>query len=272
MFEANGHAFTLRGGFLGAGTFDVGSAGATLTTQTFGTGMEFSGRFTGTGGLTINGPGLVSVYSSGAFATPTNFQSGIIDVRVHDAFSSSAPLTLATGTHLRTHTYGVTVGGLSGSGRITMNTEFENYDRSGFIATVQNTDSTFTGLIEVYGGIVKSGTGTLTLGSDQQFKGSTTINGGTLRTTGSVYLERPFHVGSGGGTIDTAAGTSLQLNIQSSGTGTLIKTGEGKLEFRSSLNIDGDLAINAGTVIIDSPSFWDGSSPAAMSRSRPARC
>ena len=69
-----------------------------------------------------------------------------------------------------------TVGGLSGTGQVTLGTSTLTVDGGG----------TFSGAISGLGGLIKSGAGELSLSGTNGFTGSTTVSGGELAVNGSI--------------------------------------------------------------------------------------
>jgi fibronectin-binding autotransporter adhesin len=139
------------------------------------------------------------------------------------------------------------------------------------------------GWIAGSGGLVKSGTGTLTLNTTNTYTGPTTIsagvlavdnlndggsassigasgtaaanlviNGGTLRLTGSqTNTNRSLTLGASGGILDVAtASSSMQISGVATGTGKLTKNGPGTLIFTRANTFSGGTLINGGTIYL----------------------
>ncbi len=133
--------------------------------------------------------------------------------------------------------------------------------------------STLTSVIAGTGSVIKSGVGKLTLTNANTYTGTTTIsggtisidaenrlggstgddvalNGGTLATTATFAIDdasRAVSVGASNGTINTASSTTLTLNNNMTGSGTLTKEGTGTLVLQGDGH-SGNFIINAGTV------------------------
>lgn len=137
-----------------------------------------------------------------------------------------------------------------------------------------------TGTITGTGGLTKSGTGTLTLGSGHSFTGpvainggivsvasldsagnpsslgassstapaNISINGGALRLDGSQSAtDRGINIGTSGATLSTP-GQSLNLSGLIAGNGTLTKTGPGTLLLGNTNTYSGGTNIDQGTI------------------------
>jgi autotransporter-associated beta strand protein len=123
------------------------------------------------------------------------------------------------------------------------------------------------------GGLTKSGTGTVTLGTVNSYTGGNAINAGTLVVTGTlgsgattISNGATLQIGTGGTTgafSDTSAITNngtLAFNRSNalsegvdfgtiSGTGALVKSGAGALTLGSANTYSGGTTVNAGTII-----------------------
>jgi fibronectin-binding autotransporter adhesin len=146
-------------------------------------------------------------------------------------------------------------------------------------------DYTFigSGSISGSGGLTKSGTGTLTISTINDYTGPTllgggvlaidslgdagtpgsigaasaaannfTINGGTLRLTGSqTNTNRNLTLGASGGSFDIASnGSSMQISGAIGGSGSLVKTGVGTLILAKANTYTGGTTINQGTIYL----------------------
>ncbi|GAA5125814.1 autotransporter-associated beta strand repeat-containing protein [Luteolibacter yonseiensis] len=147
---------------------------------------------------------------------------------------------------------------------------------------------TGSGSISGSGGLTKSGTGTLTISTVNDYTGPTllnggvlaidslgdagtpgsigaataaagnfVINGGTLRLTGSqTNTNRSLTLAASGGGFDIATnGSSMQISGAIGGSGGLVKTGPGTLILAKANTYTGGTTINQGTI------YLAGSSP-----------
>jgi fibronectin-binding autotransporter adhesin len=147
------------------------------------------------------------------------------------------------------------------------------------------TDYTLSGngYISGTGGLTKSGTGTLTINTANDYTGATTVNGGvlavatlgdggtpssigaagvgasnlvlnggTLRLTGSqTNTNRSMTLGASGGILDVAtSGSSMQVSGTLTGSGRLTKTGPGTLILASTNTYSGGTTIDGGTIYL----------------------
>lgn len=120
---------------------------------------------------------------------------------------------------------------------------------------------TGSGVIAGNGGLLKQGSGTLTLATANTFTNLTTISGGTFQ----LGDESANNGSVGGSIIDNAALIVADPNPQTmdnviSGTGSLIKSGNGTLTLTSSNTLSGAVSINAGTLALNQGGTG-GSSP-----------
>ncbi|HDH3768300.1 fibronectin-binding autotransporter adhesin ShdA [Salmonella enterica] len=96
------------------------------------------------------------------------------------------------------------------------------------------------------GSLVKTGTGELTLSSDNTYSGGTTISGGTLTADHADSL--------GSGDIDNSGVLQVgegELKNTLSGSGSLVKTGTGELTLSGDNDYSGGTTIDDGTLTAD---------------------
>lgn len=207
---------TVDGGELALGTFSDTVGGVTLK----------SGSITGNGTLTGSsyslqggtvganlGTGVVNVssgtttMSGSSVSTTINLSSGILVLGAADRLASQASITIASGAVMGLGGYAQTVGSLSGGGEVRLGSAGTGRLTVG----AGNSTSVFAGVISgngsAGGGLVKTGTGTLTLTGANTFNGTTNVNAGVLVVNGSL----------GGGNVNVANGASLSGNASIGG-------------------------------------------------------
>jgi fibronectin-binding autotransporter adhesin len=248
----------------------AGSGGITFS----GTGFtRFSGTIAGNpngapGGITKTGTGRLEL--TGNNGNLTGQQNGGIAVTVSGgtlAINADAALGLG-GQTLKLDMNSLTSGGL----------EFLNggvnigrpvlLNFAGRVVSNGTDSNIISGLISGAGGLVKDGTGTLTLANtSNSFTGTTVINagtlavaadaalggstgveldGGTLEATATFTSNRTVPLGTGGGTLAVDAGQALTLNGAISGNGSLTKIGAGTLTLSGPNTYTGATAVNDG--------------------------
>ena len=87
--------------------------------------------------------------------------------------------------------------------------------------------------------------------------GKLTLDGGTLHTTGDVNSARDV-VLAGNGTFDTDANTTLTNSGDVSGTGGLIKNGEGALDLTGTVSHSGGTTVNEGELTLSGQNTYTG--------------
>jgi autotransporter-associated beta strand protein/T5SS/PEP-CTERM-associated repeat protein len=256
-------------GYAGTGTLNIGSGG-TVTAANIVFGAVFQAASfpggkpePGSGILNLNPAGTLEVggaftrgfgYYGNVFGTVTlygapviNFSGGTIRV-VDSPFNPSFPATLTNTTTIDTNGLGASIGSLSGTG-----------------------------------GLLKTGTGVLTLGAGNTYTGGTTVAGGlvnfsslanfgsgpialdggglqwasgnTLDLTGSSQFNRTL--GAGGGTFDTN-GNNVAFSSALSGPGSLTKLGTGTLTLNAANTYIGATTVSAGTLALGTANTLSG--------------
>jgi len=217
----------------GGGVFDTqGTAAATA-----------SGNIGGTGALTKIGSGTLTVSGGNNYSGGTVVNAGTLVAGAANVFGSGG-MQVGTGATLDLNGSNQTFASLSGAGSLLLGAATADTGSD-------NTSTTFTGSISGSGGLVKSGTGTLTLTGANSYSGGTTVNAGTL-TGDATSLQ---------GNIVTNA--QLQFNQATagtyagviSGTGALTKTGVGTLTLAGANTFTGGTTVSAGTLQGDTVSL-----------------
>jgi len=228
-FDANGLNSTLAGVISGSGGFTVAdSAGGGILTLTRAN--------TYLGGTTIN-TGTLSVSSdanlgdaSGSVAINNGIlqlTSGVTSSRDIDLVSGSDAIDPLSGTSTLN-------GQITGTGQLIVT-------GSGTLVLTNGTNN--------YTGDTFLHTGTLSLDSGAELGGSVlAFNGGILDLTGNAAVTQDIHL-IGGGTVDTASGTTSTLSGTISGSYLFTKTGTGTLILTGTNTSPDDMAIDGGTLV-----------------------
>ncbi len=185
---------TISGGTLQLGTGASGQDGvlsgsggiqdgAALVYDLFGA-ESYSGVISGVGGLTKSGSGTLVLEASNTFSGATNVLAGTLELANSGALSKStlvAPTsgTLAFDQSVSNHLF--YLGGLSGSGSLALQNNASTPVAITLNVGGNQTGGVYSGALSGSGGLVKSGSGLLTLIGTGSFTGGTTISGGTLQ-------------------------------------------------------------------------------------------
>lgn len=221
-------------GITGTLPITVLSQGAIFDTS--GNNATLSGTISGTGGLTKNGLGTLTLSGAGTYSGATLVNAGTLQAGANNVFSAASAYTVASGAVLDVNSFNESVGSIAGAGSITLG--------SGSLTTGANNSSTiFSGVISGSGGLTKTGSGTLTLSGVNTYSGPTTISGGQfnggLIVTGSVASST---VTVGSGSFLAGSGTVGTTTIANGG---LLLPGQSSLP--SSLTISGSLTMQSGS-------------------------
>jgi fibronectin-binding autotransporter adhesin len=244
--------------------------------------------------------------SNSAFTGGINLTDGAnLILNNSNALSSANAVTFtpSTGAASGLYLYGrsVTIGALSGTSAGTMNirngslvTDSNSPINSGIVrsnATLtvqQDTNTTFNGIISDgpndHGtgdtgtyytlSLIKTGTGSLTVGGNNTYTGGTTINSGTLVVNSALGLgaisggltinagtlevstgfstSRVITLGDAASTIQVDALQTYTVTSAISGSGTLNKTGAGTMVINGTNTYAGGTKINGGTISLGS--------------------
>lgn len=290
---ADGSTVTLGSGSLSAG----GNNGSTTFSGTI-TGAGGSFTKTGTGSLILNGSGANTL--SGTFAVNAgtvslakapgidatgtgslvigdgvgSSGSAVVQLNAANQINNASAVTVNSDGRLNLNGTSETIGSLAGA-----SSAATVVLGAGTLTTGGNNGSTtFAGSISGTGGLIKVGSGTMTLTGTNTFTGGTVINGGTLALaatntltpSGSLTINNggTLDLSSGisqtvaglttssGATIDLGSGATLTVNTASTstllgsvtGSGTLAYAGGGNVTLGNGLNFGGTLSIGGTTV------------------------
>ena len=192
--------------------------GADLTYGGSGNGqVNAYGLISGAGSLTKNGAGTLRIYNvNNSFTGGTIINSGTLFMDI-EAKLGTGPVTLNGGTLYmwRFHpTNALTVNGgtllsengfgNSWNGPITLNANFD----CNVIYTL-----ICTGDISGTGGVIKTGTGPMTLSGTSTYTGPTTVSAGILKVTKPAALYNAVEANWTAANISVASGATLTLNV-----------------------------------------------------------
>ncbi|MGU3493872.1 autotransporter-associated beta strand repeat-containing protein [Xanthobacteraceae bacterium A53D] len=278
-------ANTYTGGTtIAGGTLQLGSGGTTGSilgdVVTNGTlafnrsdAIAFSGDISGTGGVTQSGGNTLTLSGTNTYSGATNVVSGTLIMNGGSAIGDLSAVTVAAGASL-TSSAGETIGSLAGAGSVTVNA---------LPLTVggNNGTTTFSGVLSGTAGLIKTGTGTLTLSGINTNTGGTTVSAGRLVVSSGYALSDTATVSvAAGATLELlnanetvgalSSGGAVALNANTltvgggntgrnfsgtiGGTGGLTKVGTGQQSLTGTNTYTGATLISAGTLIVSNGS------------------
>ena len=248
-------------------------------------GGTYSGVLSGSGSLTMAGPGTLLLGGSNTYTGGTSLQGGILGIG-HNTALGTGTLTISGGNiravgaprHLAN---AVTVNDSFTVGRATNFTGPVTLNSANLTITadnpdgVANSDANFSGAIggnstlAIAAGPNGLGSGAIVFSGTNTYSGSTTLlsgsrlgissdaslgaaanglsfSGGKLRLNGTVNSTRTLTLQSGGGEIETNSYNGTFGNL--TGTSLLTKSGTGTLALTGTLNHAGNVAVTGGTL------------------------
>lgn len=201
----------------------------------------FDGSISGTGGITKQGGGTVTLGGNNTFSGQTTVFGGTLKLGASgrlgntsgislgnagstlDASATTAPLVLAT------------LDGDTGTQVIL---------GSGGLTTGDTGSHVFNGTLSGAGGLVKNGSGSLSLGAANTFTGGTTLNAGTLTVGNSASLGTGGLAVNGSGALSASAPATLANGITLGNGSTLSVGGTAPLTLGGSISGNGGLSLN----------------------------
>ena len=234
------------GGLSGSSGFvlaTVSGAGVTLSVGNDIFSSTYSGSISGTSSssaLTKIGSATLTLAGSNTYAGPTTITSGTLQLGNANAVQNST-LTL-NASNVLAFASGIgsfNLGALSGSANLVLGDMASNPVT--LAVGGNNASTTYSGVLSGGGSLIKSGTGTLNLGSVPAYTGSTTLAGGMLATTGTWG----GLIGGPAGALAVYSGTLTLVN-DSNSFGGAISTAGNTLNYTSIGNYGVNSAVGTG--------------------------
>ena len=249
----------------GGGGLDIANTANSFT---------YSGNIGGPGGLTKVGAGTLVLSGANTYGGATTINAGTLRAELRRAIPDTSAVSLANAAGVlldinAAEAIGSLAGGGPAGGNVSVN--------SATLTTGgDNSSTTFAGSITGSGGIVKRGAGVFTLAGNNTYIGITNVEQGTLRlgaatgvpenatlnialgatldlnnfdkTLARLTGDGSVTLGAGDLTLNTLGGLGNTFAGNISGTGSLIKTGDGTLEFNGANSYTGGTTVLAGTL------------------------
>ena len=224
------------------------------------------GEVTGKGGLVKEGAGFLRLATPLQYEGQTIVNAGELRIAESTTLPQTTDVSVNKGATLRLMGKGNEIQSLNGDGKIHMQ-QGDSILASG----LSNNDDEFSGVIEGKGGFKKVGEGTSTFSGDNVYEGTTNIEKGTLKVTGTLgdstavsvssganyEVDQTDTIGSiaGAGSIEIARGKTLSaggLNTDTevsgviSGSGGFSKSGTGTTTLSGGNTYSGATSISEG--------------------------
>ena len=137
----------------------------------------------GTAGMNITNGGTVLLSAANTFSGPTNIANGTLVLSHYLALQNSTAIVSSNGVlGFAAGTTAATLGGLSGGGNVDLDTAAA--EPVALTVGRNGQTSAYSGNLSGAGGLVKVGSGMLTLGGTSSYSGATNVSTGTLQLVG----------------------------------------------------------------------------------------
>jgi fibronectin-binding autotransporter adhesin len=173
------------------------------------TNFSFYGTITGNLSLIKGGASTQALNAVNTYTGSTTITGGSLVTSIAGALPAGTDVSIGQSGALNLNGFSQTIASLSGNGATLLN--------GGTLTVNGSSTTTYAGVISdgapISGGLIKSGTGTLTLTNNSTFAGPLNVTSGTLNISGnmspsSIYVGGPSTPPAGGGAIvNQSAGT-----------------------------------------------------------------
>ena len=180
-----------------------------------------SGIISSTGGFSQTGTGTTVLANANTFSGSTSVTSGTLDLTNALALQDSTVTTGGTGIVFDSSVSGnaFTFGGLGGSANLALLNNAGTPAAISLTVGGNNASTSYTGILSGTGAaLTKTGTGTLTLGSNvnSTYSGGTSVNNGVLAVGSSSAPATGTYTPFGSGTLTVNSGGTLEVGAYSS--------------------------------------------------------
>ncbi len=266
------------GNLSGSGKVSLGSGILTLGDSQM---TGFFGAISGVGGIVKEGSGTFIFYGTGnTYSGVTTLNEGSIRAGGENVFSKNSEISISSLGVLDLNGFDTRIRNLSGEGEILLG--------RGTLTLGDSNSRLFSGKISGSGGVIKQGSGTLTLmGAGSSYNGNTLVQAGTIKagSDGAFSSNSEIVLGgsgaldlnnysntilnlSGSGRVVLGSGTLSLGNSDSkcfsgsiSGVGGITKEGCGTLTLSGNTNsYRGDTTLNKGCILSGAPNSFSPNS------------
>lgn len=230
------------------------SLGTNVVITHSGTGtLSLAGAVSGSGGLTKTGSGLVvlSGSSGNSYSGPTTVQQGELRLSKTSGNAIAGNLTVGNGSNTAIVRL-ATNNQISDSATVSVNSSGQFLNSGAASDTI--------GSLNLTGGLVDMGSGTLTLSANPAIIANAHTNSATIAGTLALPGTKTIQVADGAAAVDL----DITARLVDSGYTSIIKTGSGTVRLSASNSFQGPLTVSNGVVILANsfalgPSTWGNS-------------
>lgn len=196
--------------------------------------ISFDGVVSGSGGLTQEGSGTLTLTAANTYSGATIISAGVLALSGSGSIANSTRVT-DTGT-LDVSAAGASIKSLTGTGTVQLGSQ---------TLTLTSGADTFSGVIAGTGNVVLLA-GTQTLTGANTYSGSTIISGGVLRL-GQSEINNAI---TDNATLSFYSASAIAMNGVVSGSGAVTQTGGGVTTITTAQNYSGATTIAMGTLAL----------------------